>query len=82
MCCGLLRAVGAQFYSSVIMFFSFYVIGAGVGLTLLLKSHLQVWGFYIGIFMAELVLCLLQVIYIKNINWKKLAQNVKTNFHL
>ena len=44
MCCGILRAVGAQFYSSVIMFFSFYVIGASTGLILLLKSTLQVYG--------------------------------------
>ena len=42
MCCGILRAVGAQFYSSVIMFFSFYVIGASTGFILLLKSTLQV----------------------------------------
>lgn len=76
MCCGLLRAVGAQFYSSVVMFFSFYVIGASTGLVLLLKTTLQVWGFYIGIFFAELVLVSLQVLYITKINWKKMAQNV------
>ena len=100
MCCGILRAVGAQLYSSVIVFFSFYVIGASVGLILLLRSTLHVYGkkkeeknfqfeiiltlikyinwkilgFYIGIFFAELVLVSLQVFYIKNINWKKIAQ--------
>jgi Na+-driven multidrug efflux pump len=81
MCCGILRAVGAQFYSSVVMFFSFYVIGASTGLVLLLKTTLQVWGFYIGIFFAEFVLVSLQVLYITKINWKKMAQNVKYFFY-
>ena len=44
MCCGVLKAVGAQLYSSIIMFISFYVIGSGASFYLLFNSKLAVTG--------------------------------------
>ena len=44
MLCGILRAVGAQFFSSVVMFISFYLVGSSTGLYLMLKTDLRVTG--------------------------------------
>ena len=76
MFCGILRAVGAQLYSSMTMFVSFYIIGSIVSLGLLFNTYLEVYGFFIGILVAESVLVALQVVYIKRINWRLIAQKV------
>ena len=36
---GILRAVGAQLYGSIVMFIGFYVVGTPIGLTLLFKTR-------------------------------------------
>ncbi len=41
---GILRAVGAQLYASVAMFFGFCVVGTPIGTSLLLKTNLKVYG--------------------------------------
>jgi Na+-driven multidrug efflux pump len=44
MFCGILKAVGAQLYSSITMFVSFYIIGSIVSLGLLFNTYLEVYG--------------------------------------
>lgn len=41
---GILKAVGAQLFSSISMFVSFYVIGSSISLSLLFRTNLQVHG--------------------------------------
>lgn len=77
MCTGILKAVGAQLYSSITMFLSFYVVGSWLSLYLLYKTDLAVQGFFIGILFAEMFLVFMQSIYIKKINWKKMAQSAQ-----
>ena len=43
---GILRSVGAQFYCSIILFVSFYVIGLPIGISLLLKTSLELYGIH------------------------------------
>lgn len=77
MCTGILKAVGAQLYSSITMFLSFYVVGSWLSLYLLYRTDLAVQGFFIGILFAEVFLVFMQCIYIKKINWKKMAQSAQ-----
>jgi len=76
MFCGILKAVGAQLYSSMTMFVSFYIIGSIFSLGLLFNTSLGVYGFFIGILIAESVLITLQIWYIRKINWKLIAHKV------
>jgi hypothetical protein len=78
MCTGILKAVGAQLYSSITMFVSFYIIGSWVSLYLFYKTDLAVQGFFIGILFAECFLVFMQCIYIKRINWKEKAQSAQS----
>jgi hypothetical protein len=41
---GILRSVGAQFYSSVFLFIAFYCISLPIGLSLMLYTKLRVLG--------------------------------------
>ena len=46
---GVIKAVGAQFYGAIMTFIGFYLIGLPIGLVLMLKTSLKVYGFWIGI---------------------------------
>ncbi len=41
---GILRAVGAQLYASIALFVGFCVVGTPIGISLLLKTNLKVYG--------------------------------------
>ena len=41
---GVLRAIGAQFYGFLKVFFSFYIIAIPLGIFLMLKTEFQVLG--------------------------------------
>jgi hypothetical protein len=41
---GILRSVGAQLFSSIALFIAFYVIGLPIGISLLLKTNLKLFG--------------------------------------
>ena len=41
---GIIKAVGAQFYGAIMTFIGFYIIGLPLGLTLMLKTNLRVYG--------------------------------------
>ncbi len=58
------------------MFVSFYIIGSIFSLGLLFNTSLGVYGFFIGILIAESVLITLQIWYIRKINWKLIAHKV------
>ncbi len=66
---GIIRAVGAQLYGSIAMFIGFYVVGTPIGLSLLFKTNIKAYGFFIGVFIGLVVLIILQVIYIFRIDW-------------
>ena len=71
---GILRAVGAQLYGSIVMFIGFYVVGTPIGLTLLFKTNLKSYGFFIGVFIGLVTLIILQVYYIVRIDWIEKAK--------
>jgi Na+-driven multidrug efflux pump len=41
----ILRTVGAQFYASVSIFIGFYLVGSPIGLPLMFKTGLKIYGF-------------------------------------
>lgn len=70
----IMRSVGAQFYISLFSFLGFYVVGAPIGLSLLLKTELKGIGFLIGFNVGAFVLVFSEYIYIYLIDWRKEAQ--------
>jgi MATE family multidrug resistance protein len=74
---GVIKAVGAQLYGAIMTFIGFYLIGLPIGLTLMLRTHLKVYGFWIGILCGISILSLMQIVYTLRINWKKEASKVK-----
>ncbi len=50
---GILKAIGAQFYGAVMSFIGFYLIGLPLGLVLMLKTHLKVYGNYFFFYFKE-----------------------------
>lgn len=71
-----MRTVGGQLFSSIAVFVSYYVIGSPIGLSLLLKSPLKAYGFFIGVFIGTTVLISAQVVHLLRLDWKKTAQEV------
>jgi Na+-driven multidrug efflux pump len=44
---GIINSIGDQLYSSIFLFIGFYCIGTPIGVSLLLKTPLQVFGKYL-----------------------------------
>ena len=55
MIAGVLRGMGHQALAAVINFFSYYVVGLPVGITLALATNLDAFGVWIGLFIAEII---------------------------
>lgn len=58
-------------------FIGFYVLGMPIGLTLMLKTSLRVYGFWVGIIIGSGTLVVMQIIFTMRINWKKEAESVQ-----
>jgi Na+-driven multidrug efflux pump len=55
----------------------FYVFGLPIGLSLMLKTSLELHGFWIGLLVGDVVLITMQIIYVYRINWTEEAEKVK-----
>jgi MATE family multidrug resistance protein len=73
---GVLRAIGAQLYGSLMVFFSFYMLGIPIGIYLMFTTKLRVFGFWVGFLIAAAILLLLQIMFIVRVDWAKTAQAV------
>ena len=71
---GILRAVGAQLYGSIVMFIGLYIVGMPIGLYLLFSTTLRSNGYFIGAFIGLITLIILQVYYIVRIDWIEKAK--------
>ena len=71
---GILRAVGAQLYGSIVMFIGLYIVGMPIGLYLLFSTTLKSNGYFIGAFIGLITLIILQVYYIVRIDWIQKAK--------
>ena len=52
---GVLRGMGLQALAAVINFFSYYVVGLPVGITLALAANLATFGVWIGLLIAQII---------------------------
>ena len=73
---GIIRSVGGQLYSSIVLFTGFYVFGLPIGISLLLLTSLRTLGYYIGVISGSFVLIIFQYVYIYRIDWEKNAELV------
>jgi multidrug resistance protein, MATE family len=58
-------------------FIGFYVLGMPIGLALMLKTSLKVFGFWIGIIIGSGTLVIMQILFTTRINWKKESESVQ-----
>jgi Na+-driven multidrug efflux pump len=72
-----LRSIGAQKNSLFFLFIGFNLFGLPIGISLLLKTPLKSYGFYIGTIIGCTVLIILQYNYILRINWQYEAEKVQ-----
>lgn len=58
---------------------SFYVFGLPIGICLMFLTSLNLYGFWIGMISASIILIILQIIYALRINWKNEAEKAAKN---
>lgn len=73
---GIIKSIGGQKWGSIMNIIGFYVFGLPLGLSLMLKTSLQLYGFWIGLIVGDLVLIAMQIVYVYRIDWIEEAQKV------
>ncbi|XP_073471240.1 multidrug and toxin extrusion protein 2-like [Aquarana catesbeiana] len=77
-CDGVLKGTGRQKIGAVAAFFSYYLIGLPVGLSLMFPAKLGVFGLWSGFIFPMLLQNFIYIPYIFRMNWHKVCEEART----
>lgn len=72
----MMRLLGAQFYGSIMGVLSWYLIGVPIGIWLMLKTSLGLFGWFIGLIACIGLIILTNGVFIFRTDWIKYAEKV------
>ena len=73
---GILRGCGLQTIGALINFGAFYFFGLPLGISLAFLANMGVIGVWIGLMSAATTQCVIYMIIVLQLNWKKQSEKV------